>query len=93
MLGKKRSQETKDKLSFLNKGVKNRFYGKKHTQENLQKISINRKGKGGKLILNTNNGIYYDTIRAAADSLNIVSATLSSKLNGLIKNNTNFIFA
>jgi group I intron endonuclease len=47
--GKIRSEETKLKLSIINKGVKSGkshpLYGKHHTPETLKRISENRKGK------------------------------------------------
>jgi len=42
---RKHLEETKSKLSLLNKGDKNRFYGKKHTNETKEKISEANKGK------------------------------------------------
>ena len=44
-----------------------------------------------KKILDTENNIIYDTMKAAADSLDIKYTTLSAMLNGYCKNKTNFI--
>lgn len=38
-LGRKTSEETKKKLSILNKGANNHFFGKKHTVETRQRLS------------------------------------------------------
>jgi hypothetical protein len=46
-----------------------------------------------KLTLNTETGIFYDSITKAANIYNIKPTTLHSKLNGQNKNNTNFINA
>ena len=43
--GKKRSTETRKKMSEAKKGEKNNFYGKKHTEETRMKMSAARKGK------------------------------------------------
>ena len=45
MNGLKHSKKTKNKLSDLNKGEKNAFYGKHHTDEAKHKISESNKGK------------------------------------------------
>lgn len=42
-LNGKLSEETKKKLSILNKGENNKFFGKKHTEESKQKVSQNTK--------------------------------------------------
>jgi len=44
MIGLKHSEETKKKISELNKGEKNSFYGKHHTEETKRKISESNKG-------------------------------------------------
>lgn len=54
---------------------------------------LNKKPPESKLILNTSNGIFYDTITDAAKSINMKMTTLSAKLLGQNKNNTNFIYA
>ena len=48
-------------------------------------------GKGGKLILNTETGIYYNTITEAAESRNMSKITLIGYLLGNRKNLTSFI--
>lgn len=45
----------------------------------------------GKLLLNTQTGIYYPGLVPAAESLNIKRGTLSAKINGYVKNNTPMI--
>jgi hypothetical protein len=60
----------------------------KHSYNVLNKIS-----GISKLTLNTETGIFYDSITKAANIYNIKPTTLHSKLNGQNKNNTNFINA
>ena len=43
--GKKISDETRKKLSDINKGENNNMYGKKHSEESKQKMSQSQKGK------------------------------------------------
>ena len=50
-----------------------------------------RSDKGDKAVLNTETGIYYESIQKAADSINQHIAILSRKLAGKRKNNTSFI--
>lgn len=45
------------------------------------------------LVLNTNSGIYFDTIKSAANSVNHNYAKLIYKLKNRITNDTNFILA
>lgn len=45
MAGKHLSDETKKKLSDLNKGEKNHFYGRHHTEETKKMLSEKKKGK------------------------------------------------
>jgi len=46
-----------------------------------------------KLVLNTKNGIYYDSIRKAEQSMGLIRGHLTGKLNGHKHNNTPFVFA
>ena len=97
------SEETKRKLSLLNKG-------KKLSQQTKIKIGLASKGKvysnemrtkmrEGKLktwnsktiVLDLQTGIYYKYITEAADSKGINRNTLDAKLRGRIFNNTSLI--
>lgn len=98
LTGKKLSLETARKISISNKG-------KIHSPETIQKIKESwirgrnsrtiLKGKdvhNSRMVVNLQNGIYYDTIREAENSLNINRNVLTNKLNGRTKNNTYFIY-
>ena len=61
------------------------------TAETRKKLSENN-GKA-KLVINLETGIFYRSIREAADSVSIKSKYLSAKLRGERKNNTMFIYA
>ena len=81
-------------------GVLNPFFGKKHSEETKIKLSLSRKGKSkgsenyaSKIVLNTDNGIYYDTISEASIIYGFNSSHLSRILNNKIKNKTNLILA
>lgn len=45
------------------------------------------------IVLNTENGIYYECIKDASFANNIPATTLRNKLSGYRKNNTSFIYA
>jgi group I intron endonuclease len=93
--GKKASIITKTKMSLKRKGDKNPMYGKKHSAETVLKIKQNRsipKNKKGKIVLNIETGIFYESAKKASTSLNINYITLNFKLNGRLKNNTPFIY-
>jgi hypothetical protein len=54
-----------------------------------------RKGiseRRAKLVLNLATGIYYDSVKEAANAANLLYPTLCSCLNGANPNKTNFIF-
>lgn len=94
--GKKASISTKEKMSLKSKGEKNAMFGKKHSAETILKIKQNRskpKNKKGKIVLNIETGIFYESAKKASMSLNINYVTLIFKLNGRLKNETSFIYA
>jgi group I intron endonuclease len=71
-------------------GVLNPFYGKKHSNESLEKMRIK---PNSKIILNLENGIFYESIKEASNTYGINYSTLKDKLNNRrgIRNNTNLI--
>jgi group I intron endonuclease len=102
------SKESKNKISKTHKGkklsknhieaIRNSRRGKKLSVEHIEKLNkTSRKHynyKKSKPILNTNNGIFYNTTREAAYSLNLNRNTLKGLLNGSAKykNNTPLIY-
>lgn len=85
--GKKHTEEAK--AIIKEKRAKQIF-----SAESLKKRSESMKGEknpASKKILDTENNIIYDTMRAAADSLGIKYTTLSGMLNGHCENKTNFV--
>ena len=52
-----------------------------------------REPKRKTTIINTNNGLFYETIKEAANSIGMLPGTLSNRLSGHRKNNTNFKYA
>lgn len=80
--GKNLSEETKRKISNGNKG-------KIRTLDIIEK---NRKANN-KIILDTSNGIFYSTVKEAAEVNKINYSYLVSMLKGRRNNNTNFIYA
>lgn len=85
--GRKHSKETKLKMSKAKKG-------RVMSPEWLKKISISLlENNSGKLVLNTETGIYYDSCKRASDSISHIKyTTLKNKINGCKKNNTSFIY-
>ena len=67
-------------------GSKNTFYGKKHSDKSKEMISVaaierfKNNYALGKLVFDSNNGIYYDNIRVCADAVGINYNTLRSSL-------------
>lgn len=85
--GRKHSKEAKLKMSKSKKG-------RVMSPEWLKKISISLlENNSGKLVLNTETGIYYDSCKRASDSISHIKySTLKNKINGCKKNNTSFIY-
>ena len=88
MFGKTHSEEAREK-------IRQSQLGRKHTVEHRNKVSNKMKGnnysKLSKLVLNTETGIFYDSINQASNSCNIFYVTLKACLAGKFKNNTSFI--
>jgi hypothetical protein len=93
-LGQKMSEESKKKMSENSKGRQTWNKGVKFTEESKIKMSNSKKGKktsgnnpNSKIVLNTENGIYYDTLKDAALSVNIGYSNFKQKIK---KNKINF---
>jgi group I intron endonuclease len=56
--------------------------GRKHTEEHRRKVSENNAKNNSKLVLNTETGIYYDSIKDAAIAHGIIHSTLKNRVNG-----------
>jgi hypothetical protein len=88
------SEESKKKMSENSKGRQTWNKGVKFTEESKIKMSNSKKGKktsgnnpNSKIVLNTENGIYYDTLKDAALSVNIGYSNFKQKIK---KNKINF---
>ena len=83
MFGKHHSEETKKKLSELNKGkyggVNNPFYGKKHNEETIEIIKSKQKCKKV-LCIETN--VIYNSINEAAKETKLNRTLISRCCNG-----------
>ncbi len=92
--GKIITQEIRDKISIKVKGVNNGMYGKKHnedTKNKLRESSKNRITGTGYILLDTQTGIFYDSILKASIALCIKESSLSSMIAGRYRNKTNLI--
>jgi group I intron endonuclease len=74
------SDETKLKISNSHKGMK-------HSKDT--KIKMKKMKNSAKIILNTENGIFYLGTKEAANTYSLNANTLSKRFQGKIKNNTN----
>jgi hypothetical protein len=86
--GKKLSKKHINSLSKAQTGLK-------RSKESIQKAIETKKltfSNKGKIVLNTQTGIYYVSVSEAAKSIGKRQSTLSKKLNGERKNNTPFIY-
>lgn len=90
MFGKTHSKEARDIISEKNKGKfskeKNPMWGKKRPE-----LSQNNKLLKSKKVLDTSNGVVYNSTREAADYFGINYGTLKNKLNNFNHNNTTLI--
>lgn len=84
----------KIKRKILMTGVNNPMYGKNHTEESRNKMSKSRSFKTyntGRIILDTNTGIYYYSILEASRFKCINKSTLQAIFAGRLKNKTSLI--
>jgi len=86
-IGKKMSEETKRKISENSKGRSSWNKGIKFSEESKLKMSNSKKGKktssdnpNSKIVLNTENGIYYNTLKEAAISINMGYSNFKRKI-------------
>ncbi len=97
MWGRKRTPETMEKWLKANSGEKAYWYGKKLPKEIREKMSKSMKGNnnGGKPVLNTETGIYYDSAIEAYrySALPFGSRQFTHILKGISKTNIPFIYA
>lgn len=92
-LGKKHTQETRDKISKSRKGrfygEENPFYNKKHTEETKKKMSQKRKERGGiQVVQMTKNGDFikvWEHATLAGKTLGISSSSISECCRGIRK--------
>lgn len=87
--GKKHTDQVKKKISDTNKGRKRSEIFK---EELKIRMMGNTFSKLNKILLDTNMGIYYESINKAAIALNIKYSTLKAMLSGRFKNKTNLIY-
>jgi group I intron endonuclease len=96
--GKTHTKESLLKMSESSKNRKPPMLGKKHSIETKNKIKEKNKLKtfgknsNAKIVLDISNGIYYECVKELAIILNINRHTLSRKIRGDRKNNTNYIY-
>ena len=84
---------TKQKISKINTGEGNPFYGKKHTEESLKKISESGKGRipiNRKKIICVELNRVFDSIAEAGRELNIGSQNICKVLKGERKTSGGF---
>ena len=106
LIGRPVSKETRSKISESNKNkqfsierrqkISNALKGRKIPKEVIQKRT--KKLSGGnhyssRIIINTENGIFYDCIREAAECYSIKKSTLNNYLTGFRKNKTYLAYA
>jgi group I intron endonuclease len=95
LLGKKMSPERLKKHSIAFGGENNPMFGKNHSEESKEKMRQTIKEKQmqlnnnkSKIVLNTQNGVFYYSISEAAESIGMPITGLVRRLNGSIKNKT-----
>lgn len=88
-LGRKHSEESKLKMSKSHKGKKK---SKEHRNNIIKSLKGNTYSKLSKIVLDTQSGIYYDSINKASFALDINYNTLKAMLQNRFKNKTNLIF-
>lgn len=88
--GFKHDECFKEKRRVIMLGNKNTL-GYKHNQESREKMSKN--SGATKIVLDTQTGVFYNSLIEVSKLYGIKSNTLGMKLSGYNKNNTQFIYA
>jgi group I intron endonuclease len=86
--GFKYSEESKNKMRISGK---NKVFTDNH-RKNMSKNRIGAKNGNAKIILDTQNGIFYETMKEIQTLYCFHHSDISKILNGKKQNNTNFIF-
>lgn len=96
MIGRVNTIETKIKMSLAQFGDKHWNFGKK-MPDNVKIVLLESisgaNSKRSKILINEQNGIFYDTMKEASEAYQIIYSTLRSKLNGKGKNDTYLRYA
>lgn len=77
------------------KGEDHPNFGRKQSQEEIEKRASKMRGENhfnSKIVLDTQTGIFFYSVREAAETYGIKKSTLAHKLRGLLSNNTNLIY-
>lgn len=96
------TKEEKEYRSRLFSGKNNPMYGKRISEQSIEQGRLKRigmkawnkglkgvqKAHNGKIVLDLNTGVYYESAKEAAGAINMKHSTLKSKLNGANNNNT-----
>ena len=83
--GKKHNKEAREKISKAQ-------LGRKHTLEHRLKVSLNSSRYKSKVVLNLNDGMFYNSCLEASIAYGFNYSTLRSQLNGTNKNSSSMIF-
>lgn len=86
--GKKHTKETL--IKFSNRRASNET---KQKMSNIRKNKLGENNPVSKIILNTQTGIFYYGIKAAADSIGMKVPTLTGRMSGRRFNSSSFIYA
>jgi len=90
---RRQTEETKNKIRALKTGLKASEATRQKMREAHSKIINPSIEKISKLVLHTQYGIIYNSVRDAAMSNGVTPSYLSAMLRGRFKNKTNLIFA
>lgn len=94
VLGITVSDETKSLMSKAKKGKPSNFKGSVMTEDHKRKISESKKGCNPTVVqgvLDTQTGVFYNSIKEASFYYDIKRTTLNAMLKGQNKNKTNLI--
>ncbi len=89
--GSKLSDDHKESIRLSLLGHK-RLVGRKLSESHKENCRLNATKHHSKLVLDTVNGIFYESAKELSDLSGLVHSTLRSRLNGSFKNNTNYIY-
>lgn len=79
-------------FAFVGTGENNHMYGRRGEKSPIYGRYRGNKSPCSKIVFDTQNGVFYDTVRDAAEANGMLKGTLSARLLGRLENKTSLVY-